>query len=104
MALYTGSPVFLSHTTVVSRWLVIPTAARLPEFSEALDRAWATASRVLSQISFGSCSTQPAFGKICSCSSCPTETISPEWLNTIARDDVVPWSTASTYFWASLIV
>ena len=54
-------------------------------------------SRVFSQISFGSCSTQPARGKICSCSICPAETIEPEWSKTIARVLVVPWSMARTY-------
>ncbi len=33
IALPTGSPVARSHTTVVSRWLVIPTAARSPAVS-----------------------------------------------------------------------
>ena len=31
MALHTGSPVRRSHTTVVSRWLVMPTAAMRSE-------------------------------------------------------------------------
>ena len=48
--------------------------------------------RVLSQISTGSCSTQPAFGKICSCSTWSTATTSPLWSKTIARVLVVPWS------------
>src|SRR5882757_160429 len=45
-------------------------------------------------ISAGTCSTQPAFGRICSCSRCPTETMEPAWSNTIARVLVVPWSMA----------
>jgi hypothetical protein len=78
MALYTGSPVLRSHTTAVSRWLVMPTAARSPVFRLAFASAWLITSRVLALISLGSCSTHPALGKICSCSFCPTETIEPE--------------------------
>ncbi len=55
-------------------------------------------SRVLFQISAGSCSTQPACGKICSCSSWPEETMLPPWSKMMARVLVVPWSMASTYW------
>ncbi len=55
-------------------------------------------SRVLFQISAGSCSTQPACGKICSCSIWPTETMLPLWSKTMARVLVVPWSMAITYW------
>ena len=62
IAFITGSPVFLSHTTVVSRWLVMPR----PEMSSALAPAASSASSMTScvraQISFGSCSTQPGLG------------------------------------------
>ena len=62
MALYTGRPVSRSHTTVVSRWLVMPIAAR----EEAVAPAFAIASRAtascVSQISTGSCSTHPGWG------------------------------------------
>ncbi len=62
MALWTGLPVFLSQTTAVSRWLVMPTAAR----SEALRPVFCRATRITSfersQISIASCSTQPGFG------------------------------------------
>ncbi len=62
IAFITGSPVFLSHTTVVSRWLVMPR----PEMSSALAPADSSASSITScvrdQTSFGSCSTHPGLG------------------------------------------
>ena len=62
IALCTGSPVFRSQTRVVSRWLVMPTAARSEAERLALLRApWMT-SWLRSQISLASCSTQPGFG------------------------------------------
>ena len=54
-------------------------------------------SRVLFQISAGLCSTQPACGKICSCSIWPVETMVPAWSKTMARELVVPWSMAMMY-------
>ena len=99
-ALYTGLPVLLSHTIVVSRWFVMPTAAISWRFVSAFCSASATTERTDSQISTGSCSTQPGLGKICVNSFWPTETISPERLNRMARDDVVPWSMAMTYFFS----
>ena len=86
----------LSQTTAVSRWLVMPIAAMSCLVMLALDSACPITSRVLFQISIGSCSTQPALGKICSCSSWPEETMCP-WSNTMARELVVPWSMATTY-------
>ena len=75
----------------------MPTAAMSCRVMLALDSAWPITSRVLFQISAGSCSTQPAFGKICSCSSWPVETMDPEWSKTMARELVVPWSIATMY-------
>src|ERR1700712_1528835 len=63
----------------------------------ALASAPAVTARTLSQISTGSCSTQPAFGKICWCSFWSTETTRPSWLKIMHLDDVVPWSIAATY-------
>src|SRR3712207_3272032 len=60
--------------------------------------AWPTTSRVLAQISFASCSTHPARGKICWCSFCPTETTAPSWSKIMQRVLVVPWSMAATYW------
>jgi hypothetical protein len=60
----------------------------------ALPSACPITSRVLRQISIGSCSTQPALGKICSCSSCPDATIEPCLSKMIDRVLVVPWSIA----------
>jgi hypothetical protein len=65
MALYKGSPVCLSHTTVVSRWLVIPTAlmdlAEWPCCSKALT-APSIHSFIESMISTGSCSCHLSIG------------------------------------------
>src|SRR4051794_5171220 len=97
MALYTGSPVVLSQTSAVSRWLVIPTAAMSETLRSALARAPAVTSRVLSQISFALCSTHPARGKICSCSFWSTFTTRPSRLKIMHRVDVVPWSMAAMY-------
>ena len=63
----------------------------------ALASAPAVTSRVLSQISFASCSTQPARGKICSCSFWSTSTTRPSRLKIMHRVEVVPWSIAATY-------
>jgi hypothetical protein len=57
-----------------------------------------TTSRTLSQISTGLCSTQPARGKICSCSFWPGGDDAAAWSKMIARELVVPWSMARTYF------
>src|SRR5919206_322407 len=64
--------------------------------------AWPTTSRVLPQISIGSCSTQPARGKICWCSFWPTETTAPSWSKIMQRVLVVPWSMAATY-WLTVV-
>ncbi|KQM83489.1 hypothetical protein ASE68_09885 [Agromyces sp. Leaf222] len=85
---------FLSQTTAVSRWLVMPTAAMSCLVSFALPSAWPITSPVLCQICMGSCSTQPALGKICSCSSCPVAMIDPFLSKMIERVLVVPWSIA----------
>ena len=59
-----------SHTTVVSRWLVMPSAARSAAARPACaERRTRCTVWVRSQISIGLCSTQPACGRICSCSS-----------------------------------
>ncbi|MGY2704057.1 hypothetical protein ACVW2K_003641 [Nocardioides sp. HB32] len=59
-----GEPrVSRSHSSTVSRWLVMPTARSRPASWEA--RTWRVASRVACQISSGACSTQPGRGKCC---------------------------------------
>ncbi|GAA3240725.1 hypothetical protein GCM10020256_63090 [Streptomyces thermocoprophilus] len=63
MALWTGSPVFLSHSTVVSRWLVMPMALMSSRVMPALATAPATTSWTLVQISVALCSTQPRLGE-----------------------------------------
>ena len=49
-----------------------------------------------SQISTGLCSTQPACGRICSCSSWCLATSLPSWSKIMNRVLVVPWSIAPT--------
>ena len=61
-ALCTGSPVVLSHTSVVSRWLVMPTPAMSSAPAPADFIASSTTSWVRAQTSFASCSTHPGFG------------------------------------------
>lgn len=69
MALWYGRPVWRFHTSVVSRWFVMPSAARSPATRLVRFSAVMIAAAVRSQISTGLCSTHPALGKICSCSS-----------------------------------
>ena len=52
----------------VSRWLVMPTAARSDGRDPGLARGATDHLAMRCQISIGSCSTQPGFGKICACS------------------------------------
>ncbi len=65
--------------------------------SLALPSPVSMTERVRSQISTGSCSTQPACGRICSCSSWWRATSLPPWSKIMKRVLVVPWSTAPTY-------
>src|SRR3954451_13781096 len=96
MARCTACPVARSHTTVVSRWLVMPIAA----MSFALMPAWAISARetvtVEGQMCSGSCSTQPEAGKCCGNSACAVAAMEMSPRNTIAREEVVPWSMART--------
>ena len=77
IALQTGSPVCRSQTTVVSRWFVMPIAAT--PAAPVCDRAMASAATAIcdAQISFGSCSTHPGFGKICGNSRWATAATAP---------------------------
>ena len=90
MARWTAWPVARSHTTVVSRWLVMPIAA----MSFAVTLAFFSASRQVAmvevQMSSGSCSTQPEAGKCCGNSCCAVAAIEMSARNTMAREDVVP--------------
>ena len=60
MALWSGRPVRLFQTTVVSRWLVMPRADRSDGCRLRRGRADPMTVWVRSQISSGLCSTQPA--------------------------------------------
>ena len=61
-ALNTGSPVVRSHTSAVSRWLVMPSAAMSSALAPAEAIASSATSWVRAQISLASCSTQPGLG------------------------------------------
>src|SRR5689334_8343599 len=76
----------------------MPTATMSAVVRSAFASAPAATWRVFDQISSGSCSTQPAFGKICSCSFWSTETTRPEWSKIMHLVEVVPWSIAATYW------
>ena len=96
MAFATGCPVSRFHTTVVSRWLVMPM-----ESMSSGPRSFDTKSSVSApscdeRISRGSCSTQPGLGKICGKGFCTTSATRPSQSMSIAREDVVPWSSATT--------
>ena len=62
IARWIGLPVARSQTIVVSRWLVIPTAAMSAPVTRASAIARRAASPMVVQISSGSCSTQPGCG------------------------------------------
>ncbi len=94
IAFATGLPVARSHRIVVSRWLVIPTAATSAADTRALRSAPRATSSCELQMSSGSCSTQPGRGKCCGNSRWSKATTRPSRSNTIARELVVPWSRA----------
>jgi hypothetical protein len=62
IALCTASPLRRSHSTAVSRWLVMPIAA-ISEGLHSLRAAGAQGLLTEAQIASASCSTQPGFGK-----------------------------------------
>ena len=92
MAWQTGSPVALSHTSEVSRWLVMPMAAKLAAVIPARAMASTAVLYWVVQISRGSCSTHPGRGNSW-VNSCLAElTIFPSWLYIMLLELVVPWS------------
>ncbi len=97
MALKIGLPVARSHTMVVSRWLVMPSAAMSAAESLACSSAARQVASWLFQMSNGSCSTQPGCGKCCGNSCWALATIWPARLKTMARELDVPWSSARRY-------
>ena len=64
MALWMGSPVARSHTTVVSRWLVTPIAATSAGAAPASSSTACAVASCVAQISPASCSTQPGRGEM----------------------------------------
>ena len=67
---YSGSPVRLSHTTVDSRWLVMPTPTTSFAVAPAFCSAPAALSSVVATIRIGSICDQPGFGVVVAdCSS-----------------------------------
>src|SRR5690349_11837156 len=74
----------------------MPSAARSVALRLALVRAVRMTAVVRSQISSGLCSTQPARGRIWSCSSWCSASSLPPWSKIMKRVLVVPWSTAPT--------
>ena len=62
IALYTGSPVFLSQTIVVSRWFVMPMARIFLDDAPIFAIASMATDIWEDQISLGFCSTQPGCG------------------------------------------
>ena len=74
----------------------MPTAARSLAERFAFFNAPSITSVARAQISFGSCSTQPGLGKICSCSFWSMPMTLPPWSKIMNRVLVVPWSSAPT--------
>src|SRR6185312_1329805 len=97
IALYTGSPVSRSHTTVVSRWFVMPIAAMSLSVRFAEASTSDATPLCVDQISVGLCSTQPGLGNICGKGRCASANTLPCASITIALELVVPWSSASMY-------
>ncbi len=97
IALCTAWPVARSQRTTVSRWFVMPIAARPPALTPAAFNASRAVSCVDSQISSGSCSTQPGCGKCWANSRCAAPRLRPRPSRTMARELDVPWSRARTY-------
>ena len=93
-----GLPVWRSHSSVVSRWLVMPMAAMLAAVSLAFFSAALAVASWVFQMVLASCSTQPGLRKICGNSFCATAFTRPARSKTIARELVVPWSSARMYF------
>jgi len=81
----------------------MPIPATLEASIPALCKASVSVTRTLVTISFGSCSTQPGFGKICSNSRCAVARTRALSSNTMVRELVVPWSIATTCIERSLI-
>ena len=98
MALYTGSPVALSQTTVVSRWLVMPMAAISAADAPSLPMASAATPSWVAQISRASCSTHPGWGNIWVNSFWAELQIRPCRSKRMQRLLVVPASNAIMYF------
>ena len=90
MALHSGSPLLRFQTSVVSRWLVMPMAATSAAPILALFSASCAVASWLAQISRGSCSTQPGWGKIWRNSRCAMLTMRPCVSNTMLRELEVP--------------
>ena len=98
IAWWMGSPVTLSQTMAVSRWLVMPMAAMSTAVAPIFCMASTATPSCVAQISFASCSTQPGFGKYWGNSRCETLHISPLSLKRMQRLEVVPASRAMMYF------
>jgi hypothetical protein len=101
MARCRGSPVAASQITEVSRWLVMPMAAKR-DTPPALRITSRQVCRVAVQISAASCSTQPECGKCWASSIWLMATDRSDWSSptskAMARLEVVPWSMARISF------
>src|SRR5262245_24994023 len=75
----------------------MPRPASWAAVTPARDSASRATASWPSQICSGSCSTSPGAGYRCGSSCCADAIAAPPASNTIAREDVVPWSSASTY-------
>ena len=85
-----GRPVCRFQASVVSRWLVRPSATRLEGRRFVAFSTVMMTALVRSQISTGLCSTQPGRGMICVCSSWCLATSAPAWSKSMNLVLVVP--------------
>ena len=97
IALCTGMPESRSHTTVVSRWLVMPMAAIRSEWMPLLNWTSIMTAICEARISMGSCSTQPGRGYMVLMRRDACATMQSYSSTMTALTDVVPESSAMMY-------
>ena len=89
-------PVARSHSSVVSRWLVMPMPATRRASPPACSNASRSVASAPCQMSSASCSTQPGAGKCCGSSTCAVPRGASAASKAMVRVLVVPWSSASS--------
>ena len=91
-----GAPVARSHTTVVSRWLVMPTAAISPPSTRASASAGAPPRPRVARSPRGRARPSPAADSAAAAPRSRARARRPSASTTSAVEPVVPWSSART--------